>query len=347
MSDPVRHHIVPQFYLERFEEGGAFKLVDRNNHGRSFPSNARHALAENDFYTVDTDEGRDTVVETMFSEHVEGPAATAVRRLVEEGRSLGGPGLRGPISLFLAFQWVRGPAWRNMMVEHSKASTRMLMSLAKPSDVVRTLQARGEEITAEEAAEIAADARGGNYDLVVERAANLHLGVALKAAVRLAPRLDARTWSIVEFDEPVLATCDDPVLLVGKDPLSPGEAGGIDGALRVVVPLDPRHALVMARPDVSAEQLRRRGNVDDARVINLHVAFHAHRFIVRTPGTNPLEGIVAPKKAPSVFVLRDMVIMQMHASEKRRAEYLAKVARGEIRFRVAPEDDEDDEPEAA
>jgi hypothetical protein len=48
--------------------------------------------------------------------------------------------------------------------------------------------------------------------------------------------------------------------------------------------------------------------------INTHVAFHAHRFIVRHPGTDPLRGLNVPKKAPLVFSFGDMIAMSPNQS---------------------------------
>jgi hypothetical protein len=339
MSEPKRHHLVSRFYLERFARDGVVEVVDRNDFSKAFSSRVENALVGKHFYSFDTDQGRDTSVEKTLATHVEGPAALAIRRLVEGGRPLAAPGIREPLSMFMAMQRVRGPAVREMLVEQFKATTRKLVSIARPSEYQRMARPRGEEMTDEEAADASDFARNGDYTIEVEREANLHLGTVLKAAVEMAPMFESRIWSMFEFRDPVLVTCDEPIALVGRDQNVPGDAGGMMGAHAIVFTLDPRHALLMIRPDLRAEQERKLGGAADAVTINRHVAFGAHRQIVRYPGTDPLAGITLPKKASSVFVFDDIVAIQQNATEEARARFLGRVARGEVAFRRAPDDE--------
>jgi hypothetical protein len=339
MSEPVGQHVVPKFYLKRFSRNGLIELLDREDlTKRAVKKGARSALVEDHFYSFETDQGLDTSVETLLATHIEKPAAEAIRRLIEGGRSLKAPGIRQPLSLFMAMQRVRGPAMREMLVEQFRASMRKLVTVAPPSEYIRVARLRGEEMTEEEAADVSDFARNGEYTVEVERQANLHLGMVLKTAVRMTPMLERRTWCILEFKDPVLVTCDEPIALVGRDPNVPGDAGGLLQAHAVLFTLDPRHALMMVRSDLRAEQERRAGTVAEAIAINRHIAFAAHRQIVRYPGTDPLVGITLPKRAPSVFVFNDIVAMQPNATEEGRAAYMAKIASGEITLH-APDDE--------
>jgi len=49
----------------------------------------------------------------MLAGQVEAPAADAIRRMFDQGRPLVAPGPRAAISIFLAFQFVRGPGTRH------------------------------------------------------------------------------------------------------------------------------------------------------------------------------------------------------------------------------------------
>jgi Protein of unknown function (DUF4238) len=299
-----------------------------------------NALYAKHFYSLETDDGLDTSVEKFFGTDVEGPAAEAMRRLVEGGRPIIAPGVRDPLALFLGFQRVRGMAYREMLVEHSKATARQLAAMATPSEVQRIARARGEEMTDEEAADLAEFGNSGEFTVEVGRPSNLHLGSILKSAQAVAGLLEARSWRLIEFADPVLVTSDEPLGFIGDDLRKLGSGGGLIGAREIVFPLDPRHALQMVRPDFSAAQGRGIGTLPQAAIFNLHVAFAAHRFIVRHPGTDPLRGAVLPKKAPPVFVVNGVVGMEQNATEADRAEFLAKVARGEIQFTRAPVDDD-------
>jgi hypothetical protein len=88
---------------------------------------------------------------------------------------------------------------------------------------------------------------------------------------------------------------------------APGELVGLANAPAVAFTFDPWHALIMVRADLAGGHGRIDGSAEEAKVINTHVAFSAHRFIVRRPGTDPLAGLVVPKKAPLTSTIEDLV----------------------------------------
>jgi hypothetical protein len=311
MSEPRLHHLVPQFLLKRFATvSGSLELIDRYDFARITPSFVPAALAVRDFYSLDTPNGLDASIEKLLATHVEGPAATAIRRLVDEGRSLAGPGIRIPIGIFLGFQKVRGPGDRHAMAEYHNAVTRLVASLA-PDDTVRAPRPR--RIREREVVETIELARAGKYEIVSERAADLHID-GLDVALNMARDLESRTWQLLEFDEPVLATCDEPVVLMGRNVNLPGEPVGVLTAEAVAFATDPRHALIMIRRDLEAAPGRHRGSHAEAAVLNAHVAFAAFRHIVRRPGTDPLAELEVPKKAAPVWTVGNMVGIEQNAS---------------------------------
>jgi hypothetical protein len=323
MNEPKRHHLVPQFYLRRFAMGNNVELVRREDPKRSIRLDVENALFERDFYTIETDEGRDTSVEKMFGTHIEGPAARAITRVVDAKRPMSFPGLRGAISTFLAFQFVRGPVTRHAHVEFFKAQARAIALRATPEMVQKELVRQGDPISYEEAEGIVSFAQTGKYEIEVSNHANLHLGAALKAALDLIPLFATRKWVLLEFETPALVTGDEPIALVGSS-LSPGEPLGVYNAPEIVFPTDPRHALVKVRPDRISEDKVSAGNQRMADVINRHVAFSSHRFIVRLPGTDPLRGLAIPDKAAPIAVVGDYLIVQPRVSASARSTFLSK-----------------------
>jgi hypothetical protein len=315
-NEPKRHHVVPEFYLRRFAVDGNVTLVDRNEPTKRFTSSVENALVHKHFYSIDTEDGRDPGVETMLAEKIEGPAARAPTRVVDQGKDWALPGLRGPISMFLAFQFVRGPGSRHAAVEFFKAQTQQLALLMTPEMVRDQLAKEGERPTDEEIDDLIAFARDtSQYKIGVTSESNLHLDHALKTALELVPLIENRNWRLLEFEKPLLLTGDEPVALVGKS-LEPGEPLGLLRAREVVFATDPLHALVMVRPDLECDETRSKGTPYMARLINRHVAFGCHRFIVQQPGTEPLMGISLPRKAAPARIEGDLVILQDRTSEK-------------------------------
>ena len=154
----------------------------------------------------------------------------------------------------------------------------------------------------------------------------MHLSVALKAALELVPLFLERSWTVLDFATPVLLTGDEPLALVGES-LSPGEALGAGDAPEVVFPTDPWHALVLHRRDQGRGDGRHAGTQSMADIINAHVAFNCHRFLIRYPGTDPLQGIEIPTKAPPVMTLGDMIIIQPRVSVQGRKAWLRSTHR--------------------
>jgi hypothetical protein len=183
--------------------------------------------------------------------------------MFDERQPLAEHATRAAISIFLAFQHVRGRTSREALVEYTKLSTRVIGSFATPALVLERARAEGEEMTDEEAAETTEDLRTGRFELAPAHPANVHLGTAFKTPSETFPFFYGRKWQVLEFDEPCLITSDEPVALIRDDPNTPGEGGGLPSVKRIVFPIDPRRALVMFRPDSSEPEGWLRGCPED------------------------------------------------------------------------------------
>jgi hypothetical protein len=320
MSEPKRHHVVPEFYLRRFSREGEIELVARDDCRAVVSTGVSAALVQKYFYSIDTDQGRDAIVEKMFASEIERPAARAIARVIDQKKPTSFPGLRGAIAAFLAFQFVRGPAARHAAVEFFKAGARKVTSMATPEIVQGVLARQGEPISLGDARDLLSLAQTDDR-MEVSSEANVHLSVALKTALKLIPIFLQRAWTILDFPATALLTGDEPLALVGES-LAPGEALGATDAPEIVFPTDPRHALILIRPDLKRRDARYSGTQRMADIINAHVAFSCHRFLIRYPGTDPLGGRTIPEKAPPVMTIGDHVIIQPRVSLQERREWL-------------------------
>ena len=118
-----RHHTVPRFFLRRFAaENGLLRVVERDDFSKWFETGVENALAQTHFYSIDTEEGPNTgVEEERRAKTVEGPAARALRRIVDEGVFPPMAGLRKALCTFFAFQFVRGEGKRAALLERYEA----------------------------------------------------------------------------------------------------------------------------------------------------------------------------------------------------------------------------------
>jgi hypothetical protein len=328
MSEPKLHHTTPQLTLRRFAtKDEAIELVDRANLRNVIPTFVSAALARKHFYSVETAQGRDPWVEKFLAREIEGPAADAFRRLVDEGRSIRAPGIRTKICLFLGFQRVRGPAFREILAASLRAEEWAKLSVTPPSEIAKQARRLGEEITEEQARTRAEAARRGELPVDLGSEANLHLEKMPIFASVLAESFNARRWRLLEFDAHVLVTSDEPIVFIGDNRRALGNNGGVENAREVVFPIGARHALQMLRRDIRVEEGRFPGTPEDAQIFNLHVAYGAHRFIARYPGTDPLRGVTLPKRAEPIVFDGEKSISGIlpNATRKQRARTVEKV----------------------
>jgi hypothetical protein len=106
-------------------------------------------------------------------------------------------------------------------------------------------------------------------------------------------------------------------------------------ARQIVFPIDPRRALVMVRRDLPADEGRFPAGAEQATIINRHVAFTGHRFLVRMPGTNPLAGLSLPTKAPAVFEAHGALGVGASESVEARVKLVRRIERETRRGRPA------------
>ncbi len=309
---PKRHHVVPKFYLRRFAVNDRVQLVSRDEPRKTFVTSVDNALVQKDFYSIDTEAGRETDVEEFVANQVEPGAARALRRMVDEGAFPPPRGVRDALSRFLAFQFVRGASLRSALTEHYEVIAKKIGSLMTEEMARRhLLESDGVEPSDEDVrglVEFAHDTDG--YRVGVGSEANLHLGLMLKVALDLIPYFAKRSWQLLQFSAPLLVTGDEPVALVDRTATPGSEPLGLAGAQEIVFTADPAHALILVRPDRSKTEATRVGTPDMARLINRHVGFASHEYLVHAPGTEPLKGLHFAKKRGPVEVHGDHVLLR-------------------------------------
>lgn len=163
-SEPKRHHVVPDFYLQRFARNGRLVVVDRSNPHRRYTAAVSNAAVEKYFYALPTEDGWDMTVEKTLSQ-LEAVASEDISKLLS-GRSTTLPAFRTRLSFFMAVQVARGRTLRQAMVTFYKDVFRKTAQLATPEIIQAEMKRQGTPVTIEEATEISA--LGRNPALTVE-----------------------------------------------------------------------------------------------------------------------------------------------------------------------------------
>ena len=157
-----------------------------------------------------------------------------------------------------------------------------------------------------------------SYRVRPRNEANVHVASMLEHAPDMVRFFEERRWQLVTFPGPLLITGDEPIGLVTPSTSAGDEALGVGNAPEIVIPTDPSHALILARPDTDDRERELVGTAAHARIINLSVGYGCHRFVVHRPGTDPLRGLSLPAKGQSVRVRGNRLMVSPRPARRRR-----------------------------
>jgi hypothetical protein len=293
VSEAARHALVPEFLLRRFADEAGRILVERRDRSRRLVLSPGQAAADSGGYTVGPGAGAPEGLEPLLS-RIEAGAPAAIERMV------GGPfppaeAARACLSVFFGLRLLLAPGPR--------------AAAAQAVGVLGEIVGAGVEQLAEAAAEAEESEAPDPPDTPEASEAPdappapetahvlLHDGEPTPRSLARLPRvarlLAARTWQLLRFPGRVLLTGDAPVVLWSR----PGGAKlyqvGLATADEVRVPLDPRHALILARHGPAGEVVRDLGD-RHARALNRTVAEAALAWMYYHPESDPMEGVELP-----------------------------------------------------
>lgn len=287
----VRHHTVPQFYLKRFTDyTGHLAVLDKLT-GEILPRpvHIRHAGVEREFHTVMIDDEPDDTLERIIAT-AEQTHASGFRLL--DTRFPPTPEGRAAVALFVAFQFVRSPRWREILLrsfgDMIKWSGSMVASAARNGNEptrawVRGILGDGRDVSEEELDEFLDWSVAGDYEVTVGAEEHLQSLVRHLQDEELPTIVANRSWSIWHTQYPdEFITCDSPIGLWGS-PL-PNGAAGLGNAEMVTLPLARDRMLVMTL-DPGDEGKRRLASPATVRALNAITRHVAKRFVYAHPLT--------------------------------------------------------------
>jgi hypothetical protein len=365
------HHTVPRFYLHRFALGE--RVVTRVPGQDGIVIRNVADMGQRDFYTaiVDADAADrlqnaasaadagarevdgagakrlDARLEDVLST-MEGLAATVLGRITDQPHVAINAEERYALTTFLAFQMVRGVRARRevelfaefyaktMMRQplHPKARRRVEIEQARRAGR-QPARGNGRQLPPKRGARgLLSDEQ---LDRVVIRAhPNQHLRLFGDVAENIAPHLWVRPVTVVELNESLLVTGDEPVVVVGEIGADHVEAcfltekqrrrrlaaamaagrehrelvhfyasrpRGVATAEEVAIPLDPRRALVLGPKNTDAPSHvtlvaeEAREFADD---LNARIAAQAYLWVVAHPDHPTFPSLTIPEPGPLV-----------------------------------------------
>ena len=284
MSEPRKHHIVPQLYQKGFarRKGKNWQavVVDRESGQARPPGNIRDIFAERDYNTIlDADDNRDFRAEGMLAEHVEAASARGLEALRAGGFPLSDIDRR-QVAKFMSAQLTRGRVIRNNLSDALGEVMSMALSVAAQNASDEHFRSiLGRDLTAEEREMLV-----HNRDHMTIRTTNAGVLPGLLAPIAdAAEALLQRTWTLVIFPEPWLFTAENPVVHINPSGDSMGY--GFATAERMYMPVSPTHALVLSHPWAGWPEGAVHGAEELARRLNwAMLSYPSNRELLLHPG---------------------------------------------------------------
>jgi hypothetical protein len=296
--------LVPRFLLAGFADATGQLIAERRDRTRRRLVLVDAAVAELGRYALAADRTDAPALARLLAE-VEARGAEAVERITA-GAFPPRESDRASLALVLAAQLLLG---RYHRAEAGRVATlvgQLIVStieeaeeeeeaeVAEEADVEGPESEGTEGMVAPEAPEARKpDAGGGAGAPDVLLPGRPPVGRSLASMPALARQLAARTWQVVRFASPVLLTSDTPVVLWAPSAAAKAYQVGLGSAHEVRVPLDARHALIVARRAPAGEIMRDLGE-RHARALNRTVAEGAAEWMYYHPASDPLERVELP-----------------------------------------------------
>ena len=290
MSPALERPLVPRFLLAGFADATGQLMAERRDRTRRRLILVDAAVAELGRYSLPPARSDAPALAGLLAE-AEARAAEAARRITAGAFPPLGID-RASLALVLAGQLVLG---RYHRAEAGRAATvvgQLIVSTIEAAD-------EDEEDDEEAAEEKEAESKRPAPDPPAVRGAREPdvllpgqppVGRSLASLPALARQLAARTWQMVRFPTPVLLTSDTPVVLWAPSAATKLYQVGLGSAHEVRVPLDARHALIVARHAPAGEIVRDLGE-RHARALNRTVAEAAAEWMYYHPESDPLERV--------------------------------------------------------
>jgi hypothetical protein len=290
VSPALERPLVPRFLLAGFADATGQLMAERRDRTRRRLVLVDAAVAELGRYSLAPARADAAALASLLAE-AEARAAEAARRITAGAFPPLGTD-RASLALVLAGQLVLG---RYHRAEAGRAATvvgQLIVSTIEDADEDEEDDEEAAEETEAESKRPAPDppAVRGAREPDVLLPGQPPVGRSLASLPALARQLAARTWQMVRFPTPVLLTSDTPVVLWAPSAAMKLYQVGLGSAHEVRVPLDARHALIVARHAPAGEIVRDLGE-RHARALNRTVAEAAAEWMYYHPESDPLERV--------------------------------------------------------
>jgi Protein of unknown function (DUF4238) len=241
----IRHHTVPQFYLNGFAQARQIVTVDLES-GRTFRQAVAQAASENHFYSIPENPGGSDAFEKILSQ-VEDKTARVFQRVLQKKEWPLDADSRGALAAFMTLQFLRGPDHRQQMEQITARVAELLIRATGPEGLVRQAAERGDALSDDDAKEMWR-VLGSEGGVRAEVPASNHIRQMIDLLPKLVVYFLGRPWVLVRFTRRSLITSDAPLSPIPETTATPGDDIGLMTAWGMTFPLDRHTGIILASP---------------------------------------------------------------------------------------------------
>lgn len=270
MSEPIKHHYVPQTYLKYFTDNSNNLNIYVKNKDQIIKQTPRNAGYQKHFYTLENNGEKDYSIEKMLAEHVDTLYKPIIEK-IENQESLSKADVQN-LAIFITFQSLRTPAHRKnyngMIDDFYKQTSKIIFGLKKAHNQLGDLKS-------EEIEQIEHFLENENYEVQVPKEHSLES--MLKYSEEMSVMLSNHNFLIVKASsKSEFITSDNPYCMVKED-WSPNWSGyGILNTSKYF-PLTPRYLLALQGQggNIGYSQLSK----EQVRHMNFLIALQSDKFL--------------------------------------------------------------------
>lgn len=305
---PRRHHLVPEFYLNRFaNERGQVQVFDRFER-KSFVTSTKNVAVEVGFYdSINPDGSTNPIAEETLS-LIESGCATIIKRICRPSLADSRPSDDEwhDLALYVAVQFSRTADYRRTILADADLMFRMEVDL----NFHALGRERFKEWITKKLVHVPTDEEMRGFlelgsqiaNLKITPPRNYFMEAIFRHAVDFAPLFFVRPWTLIRSKKKSFITSDRPVSLWRMLTKENRHYGlGIDTAEKIFFPLDPWNVIELRPP---AEQVWRHGFVSGPETdrINQAIAHWSERRIIHHPGHRPLGRLTIARRGPITHI---------------------------------------------
>lgn len=263
-----RHHYVPQFYLRRFADQKGRLSGYRRTTGGTVRITTRNAAVATGFYNIVDETGQPSDALEKDLSDLEGNAAEALRRLVNEWPPEAD--VKEAVADFIALQAARTRSFRDSLHGMSHHMRKVVEDVLGESEGISL----ADEYVRRE-----------DLDDYFSVGPNDFADMMFRMALGLSPSIARRSWRLFRSKKRLIATSDHPVCILDIRPEADRRLRGVgyETAAALVFPVDSHHVLYLLATDLDKPREPILLSPSDARDASSLVAQRAYDWVYSDP----------------------------------------------------------------